>query len=138
MTEFTHTVTPDGAEVHQGAKLVASYAGDAFAEVCAQALARSLNAGLGELEGELPETCYASNLSDDSLVLLKRGERGFWPTEDYPLGQFPDFSTYADYLNARRGVTPAQRNAMEAGSVFGFDVPGANPAKYGPDGRLQR
>jgi len=144
MPEFTVARTDTHAEVTLGPRVVAAYpntpigAGD-FAGVCAQALARYLN-GDGERPGAeaLPETCYGVKPDDDTLILLKRGERGFWPAEGYPLGALPDTGVQADYLNARRGVTPAQRNAMEFGSMFGFDVPGANPAKYGPDGRLQR
>jgi len=143
LPEFTTQRTDTHAEVALGPRVVAAYpntpigAGD-FGGVCAQALARSLNEGKGTPYAELPETCYGVKPDDESLILLKRGERGFWPAEGYPLGALPDTGVQADYLNARRGVTPAQRNAMEFGSMFGFDVPGANPAKYGPDGRLQR
>ena len=28
------------------------------------------------------------------------------------------------------GVTPAQKMAMEIGSIWGFDVPGANPENH--------
>ena len=36
----------------------------------------------------------------------------------------------ADELNDNLGVTPAQRQAMEIGSMVGWDVPGADPAKH--------
>ena len=36
----------------------------------------------------------------------------------------------ADRLNERMGVTPAQRLAMEIGSMAGWDVPGADPKNY--------
>lgn len=36
----------------------------------------------------------------------------------------------ADRLNERMGVTPAQRMAMEIGSMAGWDVPGADPKNY--------
>lgn len=34
----------------------------------------------------------------------------------------------ADAFNARHGITAAQVEAMMIGSVFGWDVPGADPA----------
>ena len=38
-------------------------------------------------------------------------------------------------LGANEGVvTVAQRKAMEWGSIFGWDVPAANPDNYNPDG----
>lgn len=36
----------------------------------------------------------------------------------------------ADQLNEQLGVTMWQRKAMEVGSMCGWDVPGADPAKY--------
>lgn len=44
----------------------------------------------------------------------------------------------ADELNEADQVTPAQREAMFAGSVFGFDVPAADPARYDDAGVLRR
>ncbi len=88
-------------------------------------------------ETRLPETCYGTLPSDGSLILLKRGERGYWPTEGYTLGTVvTTWDELADILNARRGVTKAQRAAMEAGSAFGFHTPAADPAKYDSEGKL--
>ena len=39
----------------------------------------------------------------------------------------------ADELNEKLGVSPIQRQAMEVGSMAGWDVPGAEPAKYQED-----
>ena len=36
----------------------------------------------------------------------------------------------ADHLNEKLGVDMWQRQAMEVGSICGWDVPGADPAKY--------
>lgn len=39
----------------------------------------------------------------------------------------------ADQLNEQLGVNMWQRQAMEVGSMRGWDVPGADPAKYQED-----
>lgn len=54
------------------------------------------------------------------LILVKRGERGYWPFVR------PDDKDAADRFNERRGVTPAMRQAMLTGSMFGWRVLGAN------------
>jgi len=41
-----------------------------------------------------------------------------------------------DTINIALGVTPPQREAMYAGSLFGFDCPGADPATYDADGNI--
>lgn len=79
----------------------------------------------------LPKTCYGTLNTTGELILLKAGETGYWPTEGYATNDlFPTFDAVADLLNEQRGVTKAQRMAMEAGSIFGFHVPGAHPDAY--------
>ena len=67
--------------------------------------------------------------SDGSLICIKRGESGYflsdWNTRD------PDMNRrLADSINQRRGITPAQEQAMLTGSMCGWDVPGADPKWY--------
>lgn len=50
-------------------------------------------------------------------VLVKRGEQGYWPSHGFDMAEF----------NARHKVTVRQQSAMLMGSLFGFDVPGADP-----------
>lgn len=71
----------------------------------------------------LPEIAYMDNSHDKAqgappVIGIRRGESGYYPI-------FTRLS--ADELNAQNGVTPAQREAMHNGSLFGWDVPGANP-----------
>lgn len=40
--------------------------------------------------------------------------------------------------NRNLGVTKAQEAAMKAGSMFGFQVPAADPKNYDVDGKLKK
>ena len=71
----------------------------------------------------LPELAFIDNSRDKSkgappVIGIRRGETGYYPV-------FTPLS--ADELNARDGVTPAQRVAMHNGSLFGWEAPGADP-----------
>lgn len=91
---------------------------------------------MDDTSARLPLICYGTHPSDQTLVMLKAGEVGYWPTEGYSMGFFKSWDEVADMLNEQRGISKAQRAAMEAGSMFGFDVPGANPANYDANGRF--
>lgn len=77
----------------------------------------------------LPELCYSVHESTGELIVIKRGECGYHQT-DYSTEDKERNIELADYNNERLGVTPIQRRAMELGSICGWDVPGADPAKY--------
>lgn len=81
----------------------------------------------------LPETAYGVEPSSGNTIIIKRGERGYY---DPGYGVQPE-GTVAT-LNTRMGVTPAQAAAMEFGSMFGWDVPGANVDSYDENGRFKR
>lgn len=57
------------------------------------------------------------------LILVQRGVEGYWPCHCQTVAD-------ADAFNERRGVTPAMREAMLYGSVFGWSLPIADPAKH--------
>ena len=82
-----------------------------------------------KLADGLPELCFTVLRSTGELIGIKRGESGYylsdWNTEDRARNQ-----ELADESNRALGVTDAQRRAMEAGSMFGWDCPGADPAAY--------
>lgn len=77
----------------------------------------------------LPELCYSVHESTGELIVIKRGECGYHQT-DYSTEDKERNVELADYNNERLGITPIQRRAMEIGSICGWDVPGADPAKY--------
>jgi hypothetical protein len=70
---------------------------------------------------KLPPICASVLLSTGERILLKRGVMGYWPA---PLRRD------VDGFNRRHNVTAAQREAMEIGSLCGWDVPGADPDLY--------
>lgn len=77
----------------------------------------------------LPEMCFSTLKTTGQLICIKRGETGYylsdWSTDDKERN-----IELADDLNEKLGVTLFQRQAMEVGSMAGWDVPGADPAKY--------
>ena len=70
---------------------------------------------------KLPKLCAARSPSDNSPILIRRGETGY-----YPYRRDLD----VDVFNARHGVTPAQREAMLYGSCFGWEAPAADPDNH--------
>ena len=56
--------------------------------------------------------------ADTGVIVITRGEPGYKP--------FPTRQS-ADALNAQFNVSIAQREAMLAGSMFGYHVPAADP-----------
>lgn len=82
-----------------------------------------------KLADGLPELCFSTLLTSGDLICIKRGETGYYPSE-WDTGDKEQNVELADQLNEQLGVTMWQRKAMEVGSMCGWDVPGANPAKY--------
>ena len=77
----------------------------------------------------LPELCFSTLASTGALICIKRGESGYYPS-DWDTGDPAQNKELADYNNKRLGVTTAQRLAMEAGSMHGWDCPAADPKTY--------
>lgn len=80
----------------------------------------------------LPEMCYSTLPTTGQLICIKRGETGYHPSE-WDTGNKERNVELADQLNEHLGVDMWQRQAMEVGSMCGWDVPGADPAKYQED-----
>lgn len=86
------------------------------------------------LRSSLPEKCYSTLLDTGAVVILKRGETGYYKT-DIPYSTKEKARELVSEHNGKLGVTKAQEEAMKAGSMFGFQVPGADPKNYDENGQ---
>lgn len=76
---------------------------------------------------KLPNLCYGVLPAEPKIILLKAGEKGYWESRIEKCKDFDEAERLCDYLNENIEVTKSQRKAMEFGSMWGFDVPAADP-----------
>ena len=71
----------------------------------------------------LPDFSFAYLNTTGEVILIKKGEKGFYPQPHYE-------GKSVDELNESIDVTKAQAEAMVSGSMFGWDIPASNPQLY--------
>ena len=85
------------------------------------------------LRSDLPEVCYSILPSTGDVIIIKHGDSGYYrceySTEDKAFNR-----EFANDRNAKLGVSKAQVEAMLAGSMYGWDVPAADPKSYDENG----
>jgi hypothetical protein len=79
----------------------------------------------------LPEYCWTVLKATNELVVVKRGESGYFPQREE---NAPWDAKNVDHLNEQLGVTKGQAEAMANGSIFGWSTPSADPNNYSDDG----
>ena len=82
----------------------------------------------------LPERCYAVLPSGDEIITIKHGEDGYFHTGKYGHDR-AHAQAIVDEYNEQINVTKAQAAAMLAGSMFGWEVPAADPKNYDEQGQ---
>lgn len=92
---------------------------------------------------KLPEYCFAVNNVSLKLIRIVAGEPGYYKADNHPehkiaANNLETTEHLAHRLNAELGITEGQRQAMEIGSMFGWEVPGANPDSYNDDGSFKK
>lgn len=79
----------------------------------------------------LPELAYAIHMMDGSVIIIKKGESGFYPIDTAKFPQaVAEPEAFVAQQNTAMGVRPSQAQALFMGSLFGWDLPGANPETY--------
>lgn len=89
------------------------------------------------LRSSLPEQCYGVLPNTGEFIIVKKGESGYYQT-DISMGSKEENRALADEYNGKLGVSKAQAAAMLVGSMFGWQVPGADPKNYDENGKLAR
>ena len=85
---------------------------------------------------QMPRICWSRLKSTNEIVLLRYGVKGYFPFPmERPLPQ--NTQQVVDELNQDVDISKAQAAAMEAGSLFGWNIPAADPKNYDADGRLR-
>ena len=77
-------------------------------------------------EHNYPEMLYSHDM-ENNCIILKWGESGYYLT-DYPKGGYTD--KVVDELNARAGITPFERMAMEMCSIASQENPNLDWKKH--------
>lgn len=92
---------------------------------------------IARVKSKLPEQCYGILQETGELIRIKRFVSSYfksdWTTADPEKNQ-----RLADKLNRQAGITKAQRSAMEAGAMLGWDAFGANPDRYNENGQFKK
>lgn len=81
----------------------------------------------------LPDFCYSVLQSTGEIVILKQGESGYFRT-DIAVRNKEEALEFVEEYNSKLGVSKSQAQAMSVGSMFGWDVPGADPSNYDENG----
>lgn len=78
----------------------------------------------------LPRYCYAYLPTTKEEIRIDFAESGYTPIRKQGNGRA------ANEMNRELGITPAQAEAMKAGSMFDWNVPAAYPQSYDESGKL--
>ena len=117
-------VSDDFAEI---AKVFGQRVADAAEEIIQENERACQEVGINE--ELMAESCSPVSYKDsiENKVVVVKGS--------IPVTDKDEARSIANEYNAKLGVSKAQEEAMKAGSMFGFQVPAADPRNYDADGK---
>lgn len=138
--EKIRVTTPDGEKLDRTVRFIDDYHleihekwGENCYHICEFA---ELNDAAGNvvvpLRSSLPEKCYSVSETTGKWIMLVKGEPGYREAGPCPEGMTDREA--ADAANKELGVTKKQETAMLVGSLFGWEVPGADPKNLDENG----
>ena len=86
------------------------------------------------MRSTLPDNCYCVLPGSDEIIIVKKGESGYYRTDKYGHDRAQALAI-VDECNEIGGVSKAQAAAMLAGSMFGWHTPAADPKNYDEQGK---
>ena len=109
--------------------------GKDLSHICqfAEIMERNGNAVI-PLRSSLPEQCYSVLPSSNEIIIVKKGETGYYRTDIHGEDR-TDSLRIVDEQNQAGSVSKAQAAAMLAGSMFGWHTPAADPKSYDEQGQ---
>lgn len=136
-----HILHSDGSQDDRTCRYIDDYhleVGNSLYHICQFAEIMERNGStVIPLRSSLPEQCYGILPDTGELTIVKKGESGYYRT-DISMGSKEENRALADEYNGKLGVSKAQAAAMLVGSMFGWQVPGADPQNYDENGKPVR
>ena len=132
----------DGTQIDKTARYIDEYhveigsGWDSVFHICqfAEQMERCNNKVI-PLRSSLPEHCYVFVETSNEIGIVRKGMTGYYLT-DLATGNRDENRELVKELNEKAGLTPGQAEAMKAGSMFGWEVPAADPKSYDEQGKL--
>ena len=135
--DMIRITTPSGEKLDKTCRFIDEYhveIGRNLYHICQFAeMLEGNNSKVIPLRSSLPDLCYANLPSTGELIIITKGESGY-KNASSPYDSPERNKELAEGHNAEMGITKAQAAAMLAGSMFGWEVPAADPANYDDNG----
>ena len=87
----------------------------------------------------MKDLCYTYLETERTIGIIHRNETGYYKTdlaECNKIKSAEEGKAFVRELNENLGVSIAEQKAMEFGSMFGWNVPAADPDNWSEDGHL--
>lgn len=89
----------------------------------------------------MKDLCYTYLETERTIGIIHRNETGYYKTdlaECNKIKSAEEGKAFVRKLNENLGVSIAEQKAMEFGSMFGWNIPAADPNAWGDDGHLKK